>query len=257
MSHHMSVTVGVKNGSPANHAFEKYALLDLISYLVFYWISSHKQLLKANDITVRVYILIYAYIKDLVRDGMKAVNDGIEGVNDGADDNWPSLVSVQGLLLDEPPRGFIEERARRTRKFGGTRGSRQRYTTGGRGRGRGASTATDGPSVAVVATVTTTSPKSTHPTADPGFLTTWMSGNVPQPQEIEEFLGSFKPSLAHLQPGFMEVGIINRNWLLVVSRWEREHVHSFFSSRYHDVKKGLAPLPAVVVEALVVRFKDE
>ncbi|KAJ7214587.1 hypothetical protein B0H12DRAFT_1242145 [Mycena haematopus] len=84
-----------------------------------------------------------------------------------------------------------------------------------------------------------------------------MSGNIPQPEEIEEFLGSFKPSLAHLVPGFMEVGIINRSWLLVVSRWERDHVQSFFSSRYHDVKKGLAPLPAVVVEALVVRFKDE
>ncbi|KAJ7238549.1 hypothetical protein B0H12DRAFT_1237802 [Mycena haematopus] len=83
-----------------------------------------------------------------------------------------------------------------------------------------------------------------------------MSAHVEQPEEIREFLASFKPSLAYLLPGFIEVGIVNHLWLLAISRWERDHLVGFFSNRYHNITKGDAPLSAVVVEALVVRLSD-
>ena len=82
------------------------------------------------------------------------------------------------------------------------------------------------------------------------------AAHTEQPEEIQQFLASFQPSLEHLQAGFIEVGIVNHSWLLAISRWERDHLLSFFSHRYHDVKKGLAPLSAEVVDALVVRLKD-
>ncbi|KAF8132652.1 hypothetical protein K438DRAFT_1998515 [Mycena galopus ATCC 62051] len=71
--------------------------------------------------------------------------------------------------------------------------------------------------------------------------------------EAVAFLESFTPSLRYLRDDFVRAGILNKEHLVGIAKWDEGHMREFFTHGFHATENG-RPLKAVVIEALIIRL---